>query len=105
MSSRRRRSDRNFILYQIKNTKTNQIYIGISAVLGRALQKTVRRRFAKHVSKAMCAGKDWTLHRAMRKHSLEVWETSILEVVRGKKAAFRLERETIRRLGPALNSF
>ena len=103
--SRRRRSDRNFILYQLKNTKTNEIYIGISAVLGRALQKTLRRRFAKHVSKAMCAQKNWTLHKSMRKHQLDVWESSILEVVRGKKAAFRLERETIRRVKPVLNSF
>lgn len=105
MTSRRRRSDRNFILYQLKNTKTNEIYIGISAVLGRALQKTLRRRFAKHVSKAMCANKTWTLHKAMRKHPLEVWQPTILNVVRGKKAAFKLERETIRALAPSLNSF
>ena len=103
--SRRRRSDRNFILYQLKNTKTREIYIGISAVLGRALHKTLRRRFAKHLSKALCAGKNWTLHKAMRKHPLEVWQPSIVQVVRGKKAAFRLEREAIRRLKPTLNSF
>ncbi len=103
--SRRRRSDRNFILYQLKNTKTGEIYIGISAVLGRALNKTLRRRFAKHISKAMCAGKSWRLHKALRKHAPEVWEPTIVNVVRGKKAAFRLERETIRALATSLNSF
>jgi hypothetical protein len=105
MSNRRRRSDRNFILYQLKNTKTGDIYIGISAVLGRAVQKTLRRRFAKHVSKAMCAGKAWTLHKSIRKHPVEVWEPTIVDIVRGKRAAFRLERETIRALSPNLNSF
>lgn len=104
--TRRRRSDRNFIIYQLTHLKSGQIYIGISAVLGRAVKYTLQRRFNKHVSKALCAGKKWRLHRVMRKHpEPEHWDQQVLEVVRGKKATFRRERDLIKQHAPSLNSF
>lgn len=106
VKKRKKRSDRNHILYQLTLLETGETYIGLSAVLGQAIKRTLEVRFRRHLSRARTEGKPWTLHKRLRKYpSPEAWEKLVLKTVRGRKNAHQAERELIRILVPALNTF
>ena len=105
VKKRKKRSDRNHILYQLQNVHTGAIYIGISARIGTP-KKTLQERFRRHVSKAIHEGKSWALHRALRRHSDSTdWNMSVIGQVRGRKAAHAIERILISKNKPKLNTF
>jgi hypothetical protein len=106
VAKRKKRSDRNYILYVLENKHTGSTYIGLSAVIGSAKVRTLKVRFKRHVSKAFTEAKSWTLHKALRKHPMECdWNRTILQVIRGRKAAYQLERQLIAEHQPDLNTF
>jgi hypothetical protein len=98
---RRKRSDRNYILYRLYID--NQEYIGLTVSVGRAFLRSVKVRVQKHMSRANVENKDWTVCEALR--NADVIEYEILEVVRGRKAAYSRERELIAEYQPELNDF
>ena len=103
MIQRKKRTDRNHIVYQIAvDSKT---YIGVTAKTQSTVDKSVRSRIAKHFYRAQTEGLNWLLCQALRKLDCkEDIEYTILAVVRGKAAAHNYERELIRKFKPALNS-
>lgn len=68
------------------------------------VNKSVIRRWQKHVNRALNENKDWALCQAIRKYGPEAFEVYYYEVVRGKTEAHLRERELIRDLSPALNT-
>ena len=98
---RRKRSDRNHVLYQL--TIGDQTYIGLTVAIGQAYLRSVKVRVQKHLSRAKQEGKDWAICEALR--SDEVVQYEVLEVVRGRKAAHSRERELIAERAPSLNTF
>jgi hypothetical protein len=60
-------------------------------------------RLQKHQSRAKCENKSWAFCEALR--VAEDVEYEVLEVVRGRKAAYQLERDYIRQYNPELNTF
>jgi hypothetical protein len=106
MRTRRRRRDRNHILYRFDNVETGDFYIGLSAMIGRARLGTLKERFRRHVSKAQHEAKRWTLHKLLRKYpDAACWRMRVLKVVRGRKPAHQMERSLIRKHAPTLNTF
>ena len=101
-ATRARRSDRNHIVYEI--AMKSMTYIGVTVVEKRNPKYSLKRRWQKHVSRAMRENKDWKLYNAIRKYGVEKFQVRIVEVVRGKDAAHQLERELIRELRPRLNT-
>ncbi len=103
---RKRRSDRNHVIYMIKNTITDQLYIGITVLSyqGNA-QRTVDRRVQKHVQRAFAENKNWALCESFRKYEPETHEYWVHDVVRGKAEAHRVETSLIDALNPQLNTF
>lgn len=99
---RKKRSDRNHIVYSLAVGK--QEYIGVTYVHDRSPTKSLRRRWMKHVRRALTENRDWKLCRAIRKYGPERFEISVLQVVRGKTAAHVIERELIRERAPRLNT-
>ncbi len=99
---RKTRTDRNHIVYKLSIDKLE--YIGVTYVQERSPKKSLRRRWLKHVQRAMTEGRDWSLCKAIRKYGADAFETEILEVVRGKAAAHIRERELIRSICPRLNT-
>ena len=107
MPNRKRRSDRNHIIYLITNCVSGKQYIGVTVASGRAFLRSAKVRLQKHFSRARVESKDWTLYRDMNKYidELEVtYEISVLDVVRGKTAAHNRELELIRTYKPKLNT-
>lgn len=98
---RRKRNDRNYVLYRV--TADGQEYIGLTVAVGRAFLRSVKVRLQKHMSRAKCENKEWAICEALRWS--ESVEYEVLEVVRGRKAAYQREREYIRQYNPSLNTF
>jgi len=98
---RKKRNDRNYILYQI--TVDDQTYIGLTVAIGRAFLKSVKIRVQKHISRALIEDKDWTLCHAIRNANHISY--NVLEVIRGRKTAYSRERELIAEYQPELNDF
>ena len=101
MNMRKKRNDRNYILYRLYVDGAE--YIGLTVAQGRAYLRSVKIRVQKHMSRANVEDKDWTLCDALR--SAESIEYEIIEVVRGRKAAYNRERELIGKYAPELNTF
>lgn len=103
---RKRRSDRNQVIYFIRDVVTLEYYIGLTALSFKGnVRKTLNRRMQKHMQRALSENKDWGLSRALRNRGAERFVFGVIEVVRGKKAAHARETELINTLQPALNTF
>ena len=100
---RRRRVDRNHIIYELVVNGLN--YIGVTAKTESTVLKSVRVRANKHWYRAQKESKNWLLCQALRGlSSKDEIEIRIHEIVRGKAEAHRREVEIRRAVGPALNT-
>jgi hypothetical protein len=103
---RKRRTDRNQVIYYIRDIVTLEYYIGLTALSFKGnVFRTLRRRMQKHMQRAMTENKNWGLSRALRERGAERFEFGTLEIVRGKRPAHSRETELINTLQPALNTF
>lgn len=105
MVMRKKRSDRNHVLYRVTCIDTGDTYIGLTVALGQAYVKSVKIRWQKHVSRAKCENKDWNFCKALRSLADCQWQYEVLDVVRGRKNAHQAERELIGLFEPSLNTF
>lgn len=105
-NTRKRRSDRNQIIYYIRNVVTNEYYIGLTALEFKGnVRKTLNRRMQKHMQRALAENKNWGLSVALREQGAESFVYGPVQIVRGKKAAHEVETRLINTLQPALNTF
>jgi hypothetical protein len=100
---RKKRSDRNYVLYQL--TAENETYIGLTVAQGQAFLRSVKVRVQKHLSRAKREDKNWTLYAFLRSNPEVQIQYEVLEVVRGRKPAYQREREIIAEVAPTLNTF
>lgn len=99
---KKRRTDRNHVIYQLTCEDTGKIYIGITAArFPSDLMRTTQYRWLQHCYKAMNHGATWPLHEAIRE--FDNWTYAVLEVVRGKIPCHARERELIAKFQPELN--
>lgn len=101
---RKRRSDCNHAVYCLENAVTGEQYIGITVASG-SVSKALKVRVQKHIRRAVTENKDWALCESIREHGAENFVYFLVEVIRGRKNAHTRERELIRELNPALNTF
>ena len=102
--NRKKRSDRNHIIYEIVNSENGKSYIGITAAIGRRFQYSAKLRLQKHFSRARREDKQWALYIDMREHEQEVYQLFIVDVVRGKALAHQIEVELLKEFQYELNS-
>ena len=102
--NRKKRSDRNHVIYEIVNTENGKSYIGITVAIGRRFQYSAKLRLQKHFRRARRENKDWALYRDMREHNEEVYELFIVDIVRGKALAHQIEVELLKEFQYELNS-
>lgn len=104
--TRKRRSDRNQVIYFIQDNVTLEYYIGLTALSFKGnVRKTLNRRMQKHMQRALAENKNWGLSRALRERGAERFVYGVIEVVRGKRPAHARETELINTLRPSLNTF
>ena len=104
--NRKRRTDRNQVIYYIQDTVTLEYYIGLTALSFKGnVFKTLRRRMQKHMQRALTENKVWGSSRTLRERGAERFIFGKLEVIRGKRPAHAHETELINTLKPALNTF
>ena len=105
-ATRKRRTDRNQVLYYIQDVVTQDTYVGLTAVcFAGNVRKTLTRRMQKHMQRALTENKNWGLSRALRECGAERFVFGVIEIVRGKRPAHARETELINTLRPALNTF
>ena len=104
--TRKRRTDRNQVIYYIQDTVTLEYYIGLTALSFKGnVRRTLYRRMQKHMQRALTENKNWGLSRALRERGADRFVFGVIEVVRGKRPAHARETELINTLQPALNTF
>ena len=103
---RKRRTDRNQVLYYIQDVVTQETYIGLTALSYKGnVFRTLRRRMQKHMQRALTERKNWGLSCALRERGAERFVFGVIEIVRGKRPAHERETLLINTLQPALNTF
>ena len=105
MMNRKKRSDRNHVLYRVICQDTGDSYIGLTVAQGQAFVRSVKVRWQKHVSRAIREDKDWSMCQFIRDNASASFTYEVLEIVRGRKSAHQRERELITDLEPTLNTF
>lgn len=101
---RKRRSDRNHIIYKLVNKITGNEYIGLTVQRNQKIIGSVKIRFKQHISRCINENKGWLLYQEMREFGWENFSYEVLEVVRGKKQTHMREVELINLHKPQLNT-
>ena len=102
--NRKKRNDRNHVVYEIVNTENGKSYIGVTAAIGRRFNYSAKLRLQKHFSRARKENKNWSLYNDMREYGQEVYDLFILKIIRGKAAAHQYETEQLQKFHYELNS-
>ena len=102
---RKKRNDRNYVLYQITDENSGNNYIGVTVATGRAFLRSVKVRVQKHMSRAKREDKNWTLCEFIRSNPDAALTYEVLDIVRGRKKAYEIERQYIEEFQPTLNTF
>ena len=101
---RKKRNDRNHVLYEIVNTSNGKSYLGITAAIGRRFHYSTKLRFQKHQSRARKENKQWALYIDMKENDESVYELFIVDIVRGKALAHQIETQLLKEFQYELNS-
>lgn len=97
------RSDCSYVIYEARS-ELGENYIGITRKTLSTPAKSVRERWRRHLSRARNESRLWALYIYLKTGGLELnWEHRVLEVIRGRSAAYARERELVKTLEPTLN--
>jgi hypothetical protein len=103
-AKRTARKDSNYVIYEMTSA-TGLRYIGLTRKGTRTARGAVLERWRRHLSRARCELRAWTLYEYLREEGLELeWQYRVLEVVRGRLEAYQQERQIVLAEQPELNS-
>lgn len=101
--TRKIRSDCNYIIYEARS-ELGDCYIGVTRKTESTVARSIAERWRRHLSRARCENRLWALYVYLKTGGLDLqWQHRVLEVVRGRGAAYAREREIVRAEQPTLN--
>ena len=100
---RKRRNDRNHLIYKLTCSEDGSFYIGMTFIEQRNAEKSLRRRWLAHKRNALKYNKQEILSETVRQYGLESFTREVLQIVRGKANCHEVERQLIKDLQPTLN--
>ena len=101
--TRKIRSDCNYVIYEAVDER-GENYVGLTRKSESTVARSVKERWRRHLSRARNENRLWALYVYLKTGGLDLaWEHRVLEVVRGRKAAYARERELVKELRPSLN--
>jgi hypothetical protein len=101
MTKRTARKDSNYIIYVA--THNGQSYIGLTRKGTVTVQKAVKERWRKHISRAKHEDRAWALYQYIKSGNWDGWEHTVLDIIRGRAEAYAYERELVKQIQPELN--
>ena len=100
-TKRTARSDCNYVIYvALHNGKA---YIGLTRKSQSTVDKSVKERWRKHISRAKHEDRDWEIYRYIKQGNWTDWAHEVICVIRGRAEAYAYERELVKTLRPELN--
>ena len=98
---RKKRTDRNHVVYCITCAETGKQYIGLTVLQG-TVKQALALRLKHHFRRALLTDKAWELCKHLRNHDAVTIDP--IATIRGKKLAHELEVFMINLLAPELNT-
>jgi hypothetical protein len=78
-------------------------YIGLTRKGTVTVNKAVKERWRKHISRAKHEDRDWEIYRYIKQGNWTDWSHEIITVIRGRAEAYAYERELVKIYQPELN--
>lgn len=95
------RKDSNYVIYVAMHD--GKAYIGLTRKGSATVNKAVKERWRKHVSRAKNENRDWVIYNYMREGNWDGWSHEVIDVIRGRAEAYAYERALVKAIGPELN--
>jgi hypothetical protein len=100
---RKIRSDCNYIIYEMRDQR-GESYVGLTRKTQSTVFKSIDQRWRRHLSRARNENRSWALYVYLKSGGIDQsWEYRVLDIVRGRGAAYIREREIIKDRCPTLN--
>lgn len=101
--TRKIRNDCNYIIYEARDER-GENYIGLTRKSESTVARSIKERWRRHLSRARNENRLWALYVYLKTGGLDLgWEHRVVEIVRGRAAAYARERELVKELRPSLN--
>ena len=103
MTKRTARCDSNYIIYEAVSER-GENYIGLTRKGSVTVDKAVKERWRKHLSRARNENRLWALYVYLKTGGLDMtWEHRVIAVIRGRAEAYDFERGLVKEVRPSLN--
>ncbi len=101
MTKRTARKDSNYIIYAAIHE--GNVYVGLTRKGTTTVNKAVKERWRKHISRARNEDRQWVLYQYIKAGAWADWEHEVITVIRGRAEAYAWERAYVRQHQPTLN--
>ena len=100
---RKTRIDCNYIIYEMTD-ECGENYIGLTRKSLPNVNKVIKERWRKHISRARNENRAWVLYEYLKMGAMDfAWEHKVLAIIRGRKEAYAYERALVKEQVPSLN--